>query len=126
MSKFNFSVNDGELQVIQSPGTRSFRYERTDPELPFVMMLSTDGGDSESYHSFAKAKVKVSIDTDPKDDDIDTEAALGAAKGVANWTEVLLQLIENTDCNPDDEGEFNEILMAAGMFLKSYRDIVKK
>ena len=126
MTTYNISATGGELQIIEGNGNRSFRYERDDTELPFVMALSVVGADSESYHSYKNAQVTVKIDTDPATAEIDKDVALGAAEGVANWTDVLLQLIEDTDCNPDNEEEFNEILMSAQKFLTRYREATKK
>lgn len=41
-------------------------------------------------------------------------------KGVANWLDAVLELIQATSCEPDNPDDFDEVLMCAGMQLEAY------
>jgi hypothetical protein len=45
------------------------------------------------------------------------DALAGASEGAGNWMAVLHDLIENSDCNPDDLEYFDEVLRDALMFV---------
>lgn len=129
MSK-NTSVNiesKGELTTLLGGNTHTYRFENADPKNPVVAVLSVQGDNAvDAMTTIPNAKLRISMCPDDGELPLDAQQLLAKAEGVANWAEALLDLVEGTDCNPEDEEEFNEVLMATGMFLKSYRDFVKK
>lgn len=44
-----------------------------------------------------------------------------ALEGAVNWLDATICLIEETDCNPDDEERFDDVLMGANLWLASAR-----
>lgn len=51
---------------------------------------------------------------------------VGTLEGCVNWMSALLVLIEETDCNPDDEDKFYEIQLAANLMMGQAENILKK
>lgn len=50
----------------------------------------------------------------------------GTLEGCINWMSILLVLIEETDCNPDDPDKFDEILIAANLMMGQAENILEK
>ncbi len=53
------------------------------------------------------------------------EAIALAAEGLENWLDVVLTLIEETSCDPEDPDQFDEDLLAATLALKAFREASK-
>ena len=51
---------------------------------------------------------------------------LGTIEGLTNWLSVLRQLTSDTDCNPDDPYEFDEILLCCELEEAKGRKILEK
>jgi len=50
----------------------------------------------------------------------------GQLEGCVNWMAVVEELIGSTSCNPEDEKEFEEILLCAQLQRKSAEDLLEK
>lgn len=46
--------------------------------------------------------------------------------GCINWMEAMQHLIENTDCNPDDPSEFDEIMLSASLMTNNAKEILNE
>lgn len=46
--------------------------------------------------------------------------------GCINWMEAMQDLIENTDCNPDDPSEFDEIMLSASLMSNNAKEILNE
>lgn len=51
---------------------------------------------------------------------------IGTLEGCVNWMSALLVLIEETDCNPDDEEKFTEILIAATLMMGRAEQVLRE
>ena len=51
---------------------------------------------------------------------------IGTLEGCINWMSALLVLIEETDCNPDDEEKFTEILIAATLMMGRAEQVLRE
>lgn len=51
---------------------------------------------------------------------------LGNIEGLVNWASALQTLIENTDCNPDNEEEFNEIVLCCNLQISAGESVLSK
>lgn len=51
---------------------------------------------------------------------------IGTLEGCINWMSALLVLIEETDCNPDNEEEFTEILIAATLMMGRAEEVLRE
>lgn len=126
----NTSLNieaTGELVSVLGGTTHTYRFENTDPANPIVAMISVQGESGvDAMTTIPSARMRVSMQPDDGPLSFDPDQLLAKTEGVANWAKALLELVENTDCNPDDPDEFNEVLMGASMFLTAYREFVKK
>jgi len=60
------------------------------------------------------------------DDNSNEEELLGVIEGLTNWMDILVSLIYDTDCNPDDEESFDEVLLCAILQAKQGQQIMKK
>ena len=47
-------------------------------------------------------------------------------EGAVNWLDALLTLVQETSCDPDDPEAFDEVVMAAGMWLSSARAEIER
>jgi len=59
-------------------------------------------------------------------DDNTVDEVVGALSGCINWIDALLCLIEDTDCNPDNPEQFDEILLCSALMRNSASEILKK
>jgi len=60
------------------------------------------------------------------DDNSNEEELLGVIEGLTNWMDILVSLIYDTDCNPDDAESFDEVLLCAILQAKQGQQIMKK
>ena len=58
--------------------------------------------------------------------DEEQEELLGIIEGLVNWIDALQTLIDDTDCNPDDEDAFDEILLCSALQQAQGEIILKK
>jgi len=59
---------------------------------------------------------------DAKDAGIERlRATVVVLKGAVNWLDALLELIEETSCDPDDPERFDEVVAGAALFGRSAR-----
>jgi hypothetical protein len=58
--------------------------------------------------------------------DENEEELLGIIEGLTNWMSALQTLVENTDCNPDNPDEFDEILLCCSLQQAQGEIILKK
>lgn len=46
--------------------------------------------------------------------------------GCINWMEAIQSLIENTDCNPDDPREFDEVIVSASLMKNNAKEVLNE
>lgn len=128
MSNTSISLEaKGELVTLLGGETHTYRFENPDPANPVVAMLSIQGDNAiDAMTTIPNAKMRISMCPDDGELPLGIDELYTKSDALANWAEALLELITNTDCNPDDPDEFDEVIMGAGMFLQSYRETVKK
>lgn len=51
---------------------------------------------------------------------------LGTIEGLTNWMASMRELVVNTDCNPEDPDEFDEILICCNLQQMRGEEILKK
>jgi hypothetical protein len=51
---------------------------------------------------------------------------LGTIEGLVNWISALRELVDNTDCNPDNIEDFSEVLLASDLQRISGENILEK